>query len=41
MSPPASIEPAEERIEALQAAVNADFYVDARFPYLSSSDRVG
>jgi signal transduction histidine kinase len=26
MSPPVSIEPAEERIEALQAAVNADFY---------------
>jgi len=41
MSPPVSIEPAEERIEALQVAVNADFYVDARFPYLPSSDWVG
>ncbi|MGB4781567.1 hypothetical protein [Candidatus Methylomirabilis sp.] len=41
MSPPVTIEPAEERIEALQATVNADFYGVARFPSRSILDRVG
>ncbi|MDD5560032.1 hypothetical protein [Candidatus Methylomirabilis sp.] len=40
IAPPATIEPVEERIETLQATVNADFTV-FRFPSHSSLDRVG